>query len=73
MPPDDLSVSEWANRHRILHPLTSAEPGRWRTDRTPYLKAIMDSFSDPKVERITLMASTQVGKTETILNMMAYA
>ena len=73
LPPDDLSVSEWANRHRILHPLTSAEPGRWRTDRTPYLKAIMDSFSDPKVERITLMASTQVGKTETILNMMAYA
>ena len=72
-PPDDLSVSEWADKHRVLHPLTSAEPGRWNTDRTPYLREILDSFSDPSVERLTVMASTQVGKTESILNMIAYA
>lgn len=72
-PPADLTVSEWADEHRILHPLTSAEPGRWRTDRTPYLKGILDAFSDPALERITIMASTQVGKTEAILNMIAYA
>ena len=72
-PADSLSVSEWADRHRILHPLTSAEPGKWSTDRTPYLREIMDSFSDPACERVTLMASTQVGKTECILNMIACA
>ena len=33
----------------------------------------MDAFSDPTVERITVMASTQVGKTESILNMIGYA
>lgn len=72
-PPDDLTASEWADRHRILHPLTSAEPGRWNTDRTPYLREILDSFSDPSVEQLTVMASTQVGKTESILNMIAFA
>ncbi len=72
MPPSLLTVSEWADRYRILTPLTSAEPGKWRTERTPYLKGIMDTFNNPFVEEITIMASTQVGKTESILNILAY-
>ena len=71
-PPDDLTVSQWADRFRILHPLTSAEAGPWRTSRTPYLRGIMDSASDPSVERITICASSQVGKTECLLNVVAY-
>ena len=38
-----LSVDEWANRHRMLSSVASAEPGRWSTQRTPYLAAIMDA------------------------------
>jgi phage terminase large subunit GpA-like protein len=33
-----LTVSEWSDRHRMLSSKASAEPGRWRTSRTPYLK-----------------------------------
>ena len=40
-----LTVSEWSDRHRMLSSKASAEPGRWRTSRTPYLKAIMDVYS----------------------------
>lgn len=74
-PPENLTVSEWADAHRILHPLTSSEPGKWSTDRTPYLREIMDAFSstDHRTEQITIMASTQVGKTECLLNMLAFA
>ena len=72
-PPEKLTVSAWADRYRILDPLTSAEPGPWRTDRTPYLKGILDSFSDASVEQITIMASTQVAKTEAQLNCLGYA
>ncbi|MBZ0227049.1 MAG: phage terminase large subunit family protein, partial [Bauldia sp.] len=36
-PDPTLTVSEWADRHRILSPRASAEPGRYRTDRTPYM------------------------------------
>lgn len=43
-PERPLRVSEWADDHRIL-PATSAEPGKWRTARVPYLAAIMDALS----------------------------
>ncbi len=71
--PEEVTVSEWADKNRILDPMTSAEPGQWRTERTPYLRGIMDAFRNPLVEKITIMASTQVGKTECMLNMLGYA
>ncbi len=71
--PEAFTVSEWADRHRVLDPMISAEPGRWITDRTPYLRGIMDSFIDPGAEEITLMMSAQVGKTESELNFIGYA
>lgn len=71
--PENLSVSEWADRSRVLDPMSSAEPGQWRTSRTPYLKDVMDAFNDPFIEDITIMASTQVGKTETLMNCLGYA
>lgn len=71
--PRAISVSEWVDENRFLDPLTSAEPGQWMTQRTPYLKGIMDAFIDPMVEDITIMASTQVGKTESMFNMLGYA
>lgn len=51
----------------------SAEPGRWRTNRTPYLKEPMDRFTDPLIEKIVLCFGAQLGKTETELNMIGYA
>lgn len=70
-PPPTLTVSEWADRNRILPP-TSAEPGRWRTDRAPYLRGIMDACSDPKVERVVVMKAAQVGYSEALLNVLGY-
>ena len=43
-PEPQIPVALWADRHRML-PDTAAEPGRWRTARTPYLKEIMDTLS----------------------------
>jgi phage terminase large subunit GpA-like protein len=67
-----LSVSQWADSRRVLTRWTSAESGPWRTERTPYLREIMDSFSSPEVEEIVVRSATQVGKTECILNMLGY-
>lgn len=67
-PPKDLTVSEWAEQRRYLSPETSAEPGLWRTSRTPYLKEPMDAVSDPKVHNVVVVACSQVGKTELELN-----
>ena len=68
-----LSVSEWADRHRMLSSKASAEPGRWRTSRTPYLKAIMDCLSPTSpIERVVFMKAAQLGATEMGSNWIGY-
>jgi len=70
--PARATVSEWADANRVLDQMTSAEPGQWSTDRTPYLREIMDSFNDRGVEDIVIMKATQIGGTEVILNCLGY-
>lgn len=71
-PPPKLTVSEWADEYRYLSPESSAEPGKWRTDRAEYQRGIMDAFSDPRVHTIVVMSSAQVGKTSIIENIIGY-
>lgn len=71
-PPPRLTVSEWSDRYRVLPSESSAEPGRWRTSRTPYLRAVMDALSDRHIHTVVLMASSQIGKTECLLNSIGY-
>ena len=71
-PPDELTVSQWADRRRRLSTEASAEPGQWHTSRTPYLQEVMDSFTDPKVRHIVFVAASQIGKTEAELNIIGY-
>lgn len=71
-PPPKLTVSEWADTYRKLSSEASAEPGQWRTDRAPYQREIMDALNDDDVEKIVMMSSAQVGKTEFILNVIGY-
>src|SRR6185312_1434366 len=71
-PPPKYTVSEWADEFRALTSIASAEPGRWRTDRAPYQRGIMDAFCDPSIERVVVMSSAQVGKTEIVLNVIGY-
>lgn len=68
-----LTVSEWSDRHRMLSSKASAEPGRWRTSRTPYLKDIMDCLSPTSpVERVVFMKAAQLGATEMGSNWIGY-
>lgn len=71
-PPANLTVTEWAEQRRRLSTESSAEPGPWRTTRTPYLREPMDAFTDPKVRRIVMVAASQVGKSELELNIIGY-
>ena len=64
-PDPDLTVSEWADRHRWLSSRASAEPGRYRTARTPYMREIMDALSpNSPHQRVVFMKAAQVGATE---------
>lgn len=72
-PPEDLSVSEWAGRYRMLSSEASYAPGRWRNEKTPYLVEVMDAISDPTVSHVALVSPSQVGKTEVLLNTVGWA
>jgi phage terminase large subunit GpA-like protein len=43
-PDPTLTVSEWADRHRMLGLRASSKAGPWRTARTPDLREIMDAL-----------------------------
>lgn len=66
-----LPVSEWADAYRYLPQKAASEHGRWRTDRMPHLREILDRLSpaDP-CEFVDVMKCTQGGGTEIILNMI---
>ena len=71
-PPPDLTISEWADANRRLSSEASAEPGQWRTSRAEYQRGIMDAISDPSVETVVIMSSSQVGKSEVVGNTVGY-
>lgn len=67
-----LTVSAWCDRHRVLSRESSAEPGPWRTERTPYLQEPLDALGDPAVESVSCQFASQLGKSEVLLNAAAY-
>lgn len=71
-PPPRLTLSQWADAYRRLSPESSAEPGRWDTSRAEYQRGILDALTDPSVERVVLMTSARVGKTQCLNNLVGY-
>lgn len=72
-PEVELTVSEWADTHRMLSAKDSAEHGRWSTSRTPYLRGVMDALSESHpARRVVFMAGSQLGKTQAGNNWIGY-
>lgn len=71
-PPENLTVSEWAEKYRVLDSKSSAIPGKWNNAITPYLVDIMDEFNNVETEEIIFVKPTQVGGTEALQNMLGY-
>lgn len=60
-----MTVSEWSDAYRILSPKSSAEPGPFRTSRTPYMREVMDCLSPQcHTREAVLMFGAQLAKTE---------
>lgn len=73
-PPPRLTVTEWAERNRVLSGKDSAEPGPYRVGRTPYAREPQDCLSplSPVVE-VVLMWGAQTSKTTVMLNCIGSA
>lgn len=72
-PPPDLKLSEWADTYRQLSSEASASPGKWRTDKAPYQREIMDAITNIDIQKVVVMSAAQVGKTDAmVLNPIGY-
>lgn len=72
-PEPRITVSEWADNNRYLDGKSSAEPGLYRTSRTPYIREIADHLSVTSiVQNIVVMKGAQVGLTELGNNWIGY-
>lgn len=65
-----MSVSEWADNYRVLSSESSAEAGKWRTDRAPYQREIMNSFTDSSVHTVVAKLASQTGKSDMMNNVI---
>jgi len=73
-PRERISVSEWADRHRMLTSEQSSIPGRWRTALHPMLREIMDFWTrGGREHEMVVMKSSQSGLTEAVNNAIGYA
>jgi len=72
-PDPRVTVGQWADQHRYLSAKASAEPGRYRCDRTPYLIEIMECLSPSSpVQEVAFMKGAQVGGSESGFNWLGF-
>lgn len=69
--PERLTVTEWADRYRIL-PETSTAPGPYDSSVTPYARKPQDCMADPDVRMLVLCWAAQTTKSTVIENGVAY-
>jgi phage terminase large subunit GpA-like protein len=67
-----LSMSQWAEKYRVLSPEATANHGPWLNTMVPYLPEIMDAVSDRTTQEIVVVSPSQAAKTELILNAIGY-
>lgn len=72
-PDPQVTIDQFADEDRYLSSSTSAEPGRWDTNRTPYLRKMMQELSPlSPVRKVSFMKSVQVGGTEVPINGLGF-
>lgn len=71
-PEPKLNAAEWANTYRFLSRESSAEAGKYSTDRAPYQRGILEACSDPLIEEVVWVSAVQLGKTEIELNIIGF-
>src|SRR5215831_1005268 len=72
-PPARITVTEWADRYRMLAGRATAEPGRYHSSRTPYVREPLDELSTSSpVQRVVIMKAARVGFTEAAMNWLGY-
>lgn len=69
-PAQNISIEDWAVEHRRV--TDGSNQGPFNKDFVPYILRIFRCFLDPRIRKITLMWSTQLGKSFLIDTIIGY-
>jgi phage terminase large subunit GpA-like protein len=67
-----MTLVQWADEYRKVAAKTSASPGQWRTNSQPVAFGIMEAVTERDTHTVSVMAGTQVVKTELEINVAGY-
>ena len=70
MPDPDIGVDEWSDQYQVI-PKDSgaAEAGKYRTERTPHARTVMQCLSSSHpCKKVVVMGASQMLKTQVGLN-----
>jgi phage terminase large subunit GpA-like protein len=65
-PPEDITVSQWAEKHRIMPKGTTDRPGPFHAEK--FQVEMMDAILDPLVHEVVIQKSTQIGYSDAVIN-----
>ena len=71
-PKEEISPSDWIEKHIRLNHRQSVHAGMYSFSRTPYLKQIADDCANPNIRQISIMKSAQCGVSQLISNIIFY-
>jgi phage terminase large subunit GpA-like protein len=71
-PPENLTVSQWADKYAMLSAEGSSMPGKFYVSNAEYQREPFDCLSDPRMQMVVLLWASQVGKTQIALIWCAY-
>lgn len=69
LPPPDMALDVWADKYRFM---TETTQEKWFTDTMEIARGPMRAVTESGVRTITVMCSTQLMKTELLLNTIGY-
>lgn len=66
LPPEQISVPEWAEKYRYLSRRQSSRVGRWRNPSAPHVIGIMRMADRPGVEQLNILKCSQGSASEAL-------
>lgn len=73
VPPEEMTVTQWAEKYRVISGEGSIDPGPFIASKTPYTREILDALHpDSGIRRVVWMKGSQVGGSETGNNWLGY-
>ena len=72
VPSNRHSVEKWAKQSVVLSDRITEQSGPYNTKHYPYVKEVIESIRDPRINKISLCWASQTSKTTSFYIMLGY-